>query len=39
MYLIYGGMMTTTVVVDFLDLPPKYGGGNINFKAPQWTVL
>ena len=26
-------------VIDFLDLSPKYGGGNINFKALQWTVF
>ena len=26
-------------VVDFLNLLPKYGGGNINFKALQWTVF
>ena len=31
--------MTTRQVVDFLDLSPKYGDGNIDFKAPQRTVL
>ena len=29
-------MITTTLVVDFLALPPKYGAGKINFTAPQW---